>query len=907
MADRIVKVVLRGEIGDFTAKMATAGSSVAGVAHKMTAAGKEGEKFRQGLDELGSTAGKISLAATAGLGVMIATAANFEQAMSHVEAATHESTKNMEALRDAALEAGAQTAFSASEAAAGIENLAKAGVSTQDILDGGLMGALDLAAAGTIGVAEAAEFTATALTQFQLAGDQATHVADLLAAAAGKAQGEVADMALALDYAGVPAAALGVSIEETAGTIALLAKNGIIGERAGTSMRGMLASLTSPSEKAAEEMDKLGISVFDAQGKFIGFNGVADQLQQALGKATDAQRANSLGIIFGTEQLQAANVLYREGAAGVDQWTQAVNDQGYAAETAALKMDNLKGDLEELGGSVETTLIKMGSGSQGPMRDLVQGLTGVVNAFGDLPPAAQGTITSLLAITAITGGGLWFGSKVIRGISDTRDALKNLGVQAGTTGRLLRTGLAGAAILGGIDLLNTAIDGLFDKNFDQSNLSRSLDALANGNVTGELADKFGSDLERIGQEINQAASGIQAPLRAFSRTPVLGGLFDVMSDVPQAVEHIEALDASLAGLVESGQAVDAEAIFERISEAALKQGVDLETLNTAFAEYRLAVANTRTPTTGVAGAFNFLNGVLDQVPSKAEAAATAQKKLDEATVEARDAARSQAEAWIGLGAGLDDVEVSFQDWLKSLEDQAKALDDFAKNSKDAADKGLRQGLIAALQEAGPAGALRMQQLADATDEEIKRANRAWKDGQREIQEYVDMKVPPKEIDVRTAAGLAKIDRLKEALRNIPDEIVNVILIEQKRDETRSQQQGVIGGSPEDYWSGGYTGVGGKYDPAGIVHRGEYVFSSEATQGNLAMLDRLHRQLRGYAVGGYVGQPQPLGGVGVGGFTLEELTSAILRARPVHNWTGTYEDFRRMAAAEAQQAAITGVF
>lgn len=335
---------------------------------------------------------------------ILKSAADFDQAMSNVQAATHESADNMELLRNAAIDAGARTVFSATEAAGAVENLAKAGVSTADILNGGLDGALSLAAAGQLAVADAAEITATALTQFQLKGDQATHVADLLAAGAGKAQGEVSDMALALKYAGVPAANLGVSIEQTAGTIALFAKNGIIGEQAGTSLRGMIASLTSPSTIAAKKMKELGISVFDAQGNFIGFDGVAAQLHNRLGKLTQQERANALGKIFGNEQLQAANVLYREGGKAVQQWTKKVNDAGYAADTAAIKQDNLKGDAEKLGGALSSLFITMGDGAQGPLRGLVQELTGLVDTVNELPePVKAAGLILIVATTAAVG------------------------------------------------------------------------------------------------------------------------------------------------------------------------------------------------------------------------------------------------------------------------------------------------------------------------------------------------------------------------------------------------------------------------------------------------------------------------------------------------------------------------
>jgi TP901 family phage tail tape measure protein len=388
-------------------------------------------------DMVGRGARNTFLVGAAGLAVMERANYTFDKSMGTVNAATHANAKVMDEYRQAAIKAGADTVFSSSEAAQGITELAKAGVQAKDILGGGLTGALNLAAAGGLGVGQSAEYMATALTQFQLKGSKATHVADLLAAGAGKAQGEVSDMALALTYAGVPSNQLGVSLEQTAGTIALLAKNGIIGERAGTSLRGMLASLTSPSKIAQKSMDALGISVFDAKGNFIGFDGVARVLHDRLSGLTQKERSYALGRIFGNEQLQAANVLYREGAKGVHTWTKNVDDSGYAADTAKRKLNNLAGDVEYLKGDIDALFIKRGGGAQDGLRDLVQGVDRAVVAFGHLPDEVQSGVVKVTALTTATAGLLFVASKVVktyRGVRDVFGATKagsGLGAVAG--------------------------------------------------------------------------------------------------------------------------------------------------------------------------------------------------------------------------------------------------------------------------------------------------------------------------------------------------------------------------------------------------------------------------------------------------------------------------------------------
>lgn len=321
MTERSVVVRLKAETAAFQAKMVAAGKTAEAA---FLSSSKAAEKNRAALTTVGNAAGIMGAAAAAGVGVAVMAAANFDKAMSSVQAATRSSAGEMERLRGAALKAGADTAFSASEAASGIENLAKAGVSTQDILRGGLTGALDLAAAGQIDVATAAESAATAMTQFGLSGSDVPHVADLLAAAAGKAQGEVTDFSMALNQSGLVANQTGLSIEETTAALAAFASQGLIGSDAGTSLKTMLQSLTPSSEKAASAMEQYNIEAYDAQGNFVGLEEFAGKLARGLGKLSDEQRNATLKTIFGSDAVRAATVLYEQGADGIANWTRKV-------------------------------------------------------------------------------------------------------------------------------------------------------------------------------------------------------------------------------------------------------------------------------------------------------------------------------------------------------------------------------------------------------------------------------------------------------------------------------------------------------------------------------------------------------------------------------------------------------
>ncbi|TFV49540.1 phage tail tape measure protein [Blastococcus sp. TF02A-35] len=350
----------------------------------------------------------------------------FDSAMSQVRAASQATGATLNELRETAIQAGADTQYSAVEAAQGITELSKAGVQTTDIINGGLKGALDLAAAGQMEVADAAELGATALNVFNLRGDQMNHVADLLAAGAGKAQGSVHDLGMALNQSALVASATGLTIEETTGALAAFASEGLIGSDAGTSFRQMLLHLQAPSEKAAGVMSDLGISLYDANGKFVGMTTLAGQLQSRMGHLTQQQRDQAMATIFGADAVRASNILFEQGATGLQQWIDKTNDAGFAQRQAADLTNNLRGDLERLGGAVDAVFTQMGDGAQGPLRLLVQGLTGLVTVAGDIVSGISALPTPVLAAAAAWGVFRLATGPLAGTLSATGTAIQNL-------------------------------------------------------------------------------------------------------------------------------------------------------------------------------------------------------------------------------------------------------------------------------------------------------------------------------------------------------------------------------------------------------------------------------------------------------------------------------------------------
>lgn len=391
-----IVIRLMADTASYEAAMTRAGSTARTVASGMENTGRKSALIASGMTAAGLAVAAFGVAA-------VKMAADFNQQMSTVQANTGATSAQMDQLRAAAIEAGASTVYSASDSADAINDLGKAGMSVTDILTGGLSGALNLAASDGMAVGDAAEYMANALSMFHLKGSQASQVADTLAAGAGKAVGNVSDFGEALNNCGAQANSFGMNVQETTGVLALFAQNGTIGAEAGTQLNSMLMKLAAPSTEASNTMKELGISAYDAQHHFVGMANFAGQLQKAEKGLTDEQRNQANATIFGSYAIKAANYLYEAGESGVNKWTKAVSESGYAAEQAAAKNNNLKGDLENLGGSMESLMISVGEGAQGPLHKMVQGLDTLVDAFAGLPSGVQQTLVVMASLAGVFG------------------------------------------------------------------------------------------------------------------------------------------------------------------------------------------------------------------------------------------------------------------------------------------------------------------------------------------------------------------------------------------------------------------------------------------------------------------------------------------------------------------------
>lgn len=655
-----------------------------------------GEEGRRAATDVGKAGVLIGGAILAFAGVAIAKSAQFEKAMSAVSAVTDATAGDMDKLRQAAIDAGGATVFTAEEAANAIENLSKAGVAAADIYGGALSGALSLAAAGEVDVGFAAEVAATAMTQFKLAGKDVPHIADLLAAAAGKAQGDVTDMSFALKQSGLVAAQFGLSLEETTGTLAAFASNGLLGSDAGTSFRQMLLSLANPSAKAEAELKKYNITAYDAQGQFIGTTALAGQLQTKLGGLTEETRNAALATIFGTDAIRSANVLYEEGAAGIAGWTTAVNDSGYAAKVAAERQDNLAGDLEKLGGAFDSLMISFGAGAQGPLRDLVQGVTGLVDAFAGLPKPMQDFIMIgglVVGGVALIGGAMLI---AVPKIVEFRLALQTLGAQMpGTTAALKGLGFAGgaglsAALAVGIAAMAVWIDRQASATRTTDMLKESLDQ-----GTGAITDYT---REIVAKELAESGAFAVAKDLGISQKE----LTDAVLEGGDALEEYQNKIGAKNNVVDffNGSGVAAADAHRKIDE--LSNGLDRSKQEfddqAAAADGSVGANAAATEAFDAEGdAVDDVNDSLDSMIEKLLEANGINSTAIESNIAYQESLQESADRIAAITAGTEGFSGGLDINTQAGRDNTQALLDQAKASQDAAQKQFElDGDVAAL-------------------------------------------------------------------------------------------------------------------------------------------------------------------------------------------------------------------
>lgn len=666
-AELIARAKVEG-VSQAQKSITTLGDAVDDVAKRSANAAAKQKQHSDSLDKVGKGALVAGGALLAGFGLATHAVMGFDKEMSGVASVANASAGDLDKLRTAAVNAGRDTAFSASEAAAAEGELVKAGVSVSDVLGGALSGTLSLAAAGQLDLASAATISAQAMNLFGLKGKDVGHIADVLAAGANKSAADVSTLADALQQGGLVAKQTGLSLEDTVGTLSLFADNALNGSDAGTSLKTMLQRLTPQSAEAASLMQELGISAYDSAGQFVGMSKYAGLLHDKLGGLTVEQRNTAFATIFGSDAVRAAGILYNAGADGVSEYTKAVNDQGAASRMAATQLDNLSGDLEQLKGSVETALIQGGSKATGVLRGLTQSATGLVNEFAAAPQWLQSTAIGFTGVagTALAGAGA-IGTMVPK-IREAKEAFSNMS----STSKVAMGGVTAALTIGALALADWAKK----KEEARQRVQEFVTALqADGGAIGSnTAEYIKAQLVKKGlaDDVEKLQGKLSSGRNAFEvYTAAVSGDKDAMAELLRAMKGSE---GGMGGLL--------------VTTGALSHGFrDGKTQTDALAKSQKTAADVQNELAGATAALNDLaaQGVTkgekyDAAVKRLTAAQTAQNTVTDASKTALKGAQG---AQADFGAAADAAAKKVKEETDAVNDAVDAIFGFRDTLRDA--------------------------------------------------------------------------------------------------------------------------------------------------------------------------------------------------------------------------------
>ncbi|GGF39167.1 phage tail tape measure protein [Williamsia phyllosphaerae] len=348
--------------------------------------------FGSSLKGLGAAAGVTGgIAAVAGaMKSAISSGMDFTTSLNTMQAVAGASADQVARVGQMARQLGTDNSLAATssvDAAQAMLELAKGGFTVDQSMQAA-RGTLQLAAAAQISAGEAATIQSQALQAFGQNASFAGTASDILANSANASSAEITDVAQALQQSGTVANQFGISMNDTAAAISLMANSGIKGSDAGTLLKSALLALTDQGKPAQSAMEELGITAYDAQGKFVGLSSLFGQLQTASKGMSAEQYQAATSVLFGSDAMRIAGIAAQQGKTGFDQMSAAMGRQGAAADVAAAKMQGLPGAWEKLKNEAQDAGLAFYDLVKGPLtaaaNSVSSGIGGAVDAIGRL-------------------------------------------------------------------------------------------------------------------------------------------------------------------------------------------------------------------------------------------------------------------------------------------------------------------------------------------------------------------------------------------------------------------------------------------------------------------------------------------------------------------------------------------
>lgn len=528
-----------------------------------------GDLAKSGLSGIGSIAkagmAAVTGAVTAASGAVLALGKNavsvgsdFESGMSQVIATmgitkdtVQDGVNSFDLLSQAAKDAGANTTFSATEAAGALNFLALAGYDAATAADS-LDAVLNLAAAGSLDLQYAADLATDAMAALgiEASKENLTHFGDQMAVTASKANTSVAQLGEAILTVGGTAKSLSGGVSEMNASLGVLANRGIKGAEGGTALRNMILSLTAPTDKAAAKLDELGVKVLDDAGNMRSLNDVFRDLDKALSGVSDGEKTQILNDIFNKVDLKSAQAMLAGCGAEFNSLQSAISScDGAMQQMADTMNDTLEGDIKSLQSKAEALGIAVYESMNLPLRDLAQlggsylgqlkdafdtgGFDGAAQALGGMLGDALTHIGDYLP--DITGIGTSIVSSLLTGISNNSGSIIRQGLDMGLT-LLQGAGDISVRFLElGANLLTNLADGIDGKKLRIKRILREV--LRN---TLEAVNENLPDMLEAGGEIVETLGGAlleNLPLLLEIGESIIGTVTNAVSD-PEALSTL---------------------------------------------------------------------------------------------------------------------------------------------------------------------------------------------------------------------------------------------------------------------------------------------------------------------------------------------------------------------------------
>jgi TP901 family phage tail tape measure protein len=333
-------------------------------------------------------------------------AAMVQQNVANLNAVLHATGEQLAAIRNNGLALSQATQFTDAQILASQRQLAKGGATATDLAQGGSQGVtgatLNLAAATQSTTVAAATSMTTASSAFNIPIQDAAKTATILSSAVDSSVGSLANQATALKQVGVVARAAGFDLKDTVTTIADLQNSGMLND-SGTGLKTFLSRIEAPSGVAKQQIDALGLSFYDLQGKLKPIPEIFDEIHTKM-MGLDQQTANdALTKIFGLRGVRVADVALEQGSSGYIDTAQSMAEKGDASEIAARKLNTFQGSVSKAVSSLNTLAVQFGTTLLPGMKSFADmtehaanALSGLNNNVGILPQLAVG-------VGAITG------------------------------------------------------------------------------------------------------------------------------------------------------------------------------------------------------------------------------------------------------------------------------------------------------------------------------------------------------------------------------------------------------------------------------------------------------------------------------------------------------------------------